>query len=760
MKPHAFRRRLLAPVLSCMLFAAGFVALRAWLHSPGRGLPYRDSFARANADEWKALGGTWELVDGMMRNDSDERGAKLMTGSPYWRNYSIEADVFLPGISGDAGLLIRSSNEEEGVNSYTGYYAGVRTIDDSLVLGRAEHGWTEANKHTPDPAGIRPFRWYHLKLLAYGCQIVMSVTTPTRAGASSLGVTDSDCIQSGRAGLRSYSSGGIWRNVVVRPATQADLAAMLADTSSGAESTQPILLSQDYASLEARRLQEQGQAEARSNTDTQSIASLRLTSFATPTTATVRGVVVLTAPRLFVQDSTGGAYIVPEPNAPLLKVGDEIEVSGQAHPGDFSSTLDHATVHVLWERTPMPPVSVTASQASTGQYDATFVEVRGRLTGKERGPDNTLILDLEEGPQSFRAILNPGRSDYLFSKLKLGSMLRLRGICAADPALTRNLTPFVLLLRSNEDLDVIAGPPWWSAGHVIAMIITGLLLALAGVVLYHRVENWRLRAILEERGRLAHEMHDTLAQSFAGIGFQLQAIRNGVPDEQGPLHQQLDLASELVRHSHQEARRSIATLRSENLDTEDVLAALDHCARSMVEGSAVEVVAEHRGDPRQMPLRIADTLYRIGQEAIANAVRHADPTRLAVRLIYNANSVCLEVEDNGRGFVQNNGLLGFGIRGMRRRAQSIAAGMRLESEQGTGTRVSVDAPLPPRRTLAAGLRLFAKYLMEHWDNIRTTRVRTANDRTTNDRTTNAGTSNARAAIVGSAGRADSDPYRG
>lgn len=740
MKPHALRRRLLVAALSCLFCVAVIVGLRAWLHSPLRGLPYRDSFARAHADEWKALGGTWELVDGMMRNDSNERGAKLVTGSPYWRNYSVEADIYLLGISGDAGLLIRSSNEEEGVNSYSGYYAGVRTIDNSLVLGRAEHGWTEVNKRDPDPAGIQPFRWYHLKLLAYECQIVMSVTTAGRTGAASLSATDSDCIESGRIGLRSYSSGGIWRNVVVRPATHDDLVAMLASTSNGAESAPPAQLSQDYASVEARRQQEQEQAEARSNADTQSIASLRLTSFATPTTATVRGVVVLTAPRLFVQDSTGGVYVVPEPSAPLLKVGDEIEVTGQAHPGDFSSTVDQATVHVLWERTPMPPVSVTASQASTGRYDATFIEVRGRLTRKERGPLNTLILDLDEGPQSFRAILNPGRSDSLFSKLKLGSMLRLRGICSVDPALTHNLTPFVLLLRSNEDLDVVAGPPWWSAGHVIAIVIAGLLLSLAGVVLYHRVENWRLRAILEERGRLAHEMHDTLAQSFAGIGFQLQAIRNGVPTEQGPLHQQLDLASELVRHSHQEARRSIATLRSDNLDTEDVLAALDHCARSMVQGSAVEVFAEHCGDPRQMPLRIADTLYRIGQEAIANAVRHADPTRLTVRLIYDTNSVCLEVEDNGRGFVQSKGLLGFGIRGMRRRAQSIAAGMRLESEPGAGTRISVNAPLPPRWTPAAGLRLFAKYLMEHWNNVRSSSTRTTNAR--------------------SAGQPDSHPYRG
>ncbi len=711
------RRRLLASLLVCLLLALGFAGLRAWLQNPRRGLPYHDSFARGNADEWKALGGTWELVDGMMRNESDERGAKLLTGSLYWRNYSIEADVYLLGISGDAGLVIRSGDEEEGVNSYTGYYAGVRTLDNSLVLGRAEHGWTEAVKKVSDPAGIRPFRWYHLKLLAYGCQIVTAVTPASQAQATTLGITDSDCIQSGRVGLRSYSSGGIWRNVEVRPATHQDLLAMLNSSASRGEPVSSDVLSQDFASIESRLQQ---QAEARSSTDTQSIASLRLASFTKPTTATVRGVVVLTAPVLFVQDSTGGVYI-PQPRAPLLKVGDEVEVTGEVHPGDFSSTLEHATVQVLWERTPMPPLSVTASQASTGKYDATFIEVHGRLAGKEHGPGNTLILDLDEGPQSFRAILNPGRSDYLFGKLKLNSTLRLRGICVVDPAFTHNLTPFVLLLRSNEDLDVIAGPPWWSAGHVIAIVITGLLLALAGVVLYHRVENWRLRAILDERGRLAHEMHDTLAQSFAGIGFQLQAIRNGVPQEQTALHQQLELASELVRHSHQEARRSIATLRREHLETEDVLAALGLCARSMVEGSPVQVVTERRGDQRPLPLRLADTLYRIGQEAIANAVRHADPTLLTVRLIYHANSICLEIEDNGKGFVRSSGLLGFGIRGMRRRAQSIVATMQLRSKPGAGTLVSVNAPLPPRATLASVLRRFWEYFLEHWINVRPAR---------------------------------------
>ena len=708
---RGLHRRFVIGSLGCILGVLALMGVRAYLHSPARGLPYRDSFANGKADEWKAFGGTWELVNSVMRNNSDDRGAKLITGSPYWRNYSIEADVYLLGVSGDAGLVLRSGDEEEGVNAYSGYYAGVRTLDNVLVLGRADHSWTEAPQQRVVPGGIRPFQWYHLKLLAYDCQIAVAVSPLPGGARTSFGVTDSDCIRSGRIGLRSYSSGGIWRNVVVRPVTHEDLVATLTGNGSPVQNVQEPVV-EDAEVLTSRRLFEEQQAMAGSNPTAQSIASLRLGSLARPAVVTVRGVVILTSPRLYVQDATGGLY-VNNPHPPPLKVGDEVEVTGEAHPEDFSSTLEQATVRVLWARTPVPPVSVTASQAATGKYDATFIEVRGRLTGKDRGPGNSLILDLDEGPQSFRAIMNPGRSDYLFTQLKPNSSLRLRGICVVDPALTRNLTPFVLLLRSNEDLDVIAGPPWWNAGHIIAILVAILILSLIGVSLYHRVENWRLRAILEERERLAHEMHDTLAQSFAGIGFQLQAIRNGLKEDMTTAQQQLKLASNLVRHSHEEARRSIATLRTEELESEDVLSALERCARRMVEGGEVRISSQKDGDQRALPLRTVDTLYRIGQEAIANAVRHAKPTLVMLRVAYREDSLCLEIEDDGIGFVQGGSQLGFGIRGMRRRAQSISATIQIQSTPGTGTRVKIEAPLPPRRTLFSWTKLVWKFAREH-----------------------------------------------
>ena len=691
-------RRLLVVVAG----ACGTILISAilWLiynSNPHHGLPYADSFAKSTADEWKAFGGTWATIDGAVRNDSDERGAKLITGSPYWTDYVLDADVKLLGQDGDAGVVIRSSDEELGVDSYSGYYAGLRTRDNRLILGRAEHGWSEF-RNTPVLGKVEAFRWYHLQVLALGCEIIASVTPlPRLEPPRVVAVRDRDCFRSGRIGLRSYSAGGVWKNVRVRVATPADEKAIRSDkpiedirgTQAVADSTSLFGSGSLPSLVEPQKLP--------AITQLQPINSLRTGPATNPATATVRGIVSLTTPAIYVQDSTGGVA-VDASSRPPLKTGDEVQVSGMVQPGPYSSSLTNATIQLLWAGTPLQPISVTASQAATGSFAAALVEVEGYLRSKGRGPANDIFLNLESGQQSFRAVIQDGRGDSAFLRLKLNSLLRLRGVCVVDRQYTHNLLPFVLLIQSVDDIETVAGPPWWSARNIVATAFGVLFLLFVIVFVFSRVEQWRLRAVLEERELLAHEMHDTLAQSFAGLGFQLQAIRNRMPKEMSILSEQLDLACELVRHSHQEARRNIALLRSDSIAQIGLTAALERCALAMLQSGDIDFHLSTLGDPSPLPLRISGTLFRIGQEALANSVRHASPSRIAISVVYEEDVVKVIIEDDGAGFLESEDQKGFGLRGMRRRAEAISADIEINSSPGAGTRVVVTAPLPRRLT--------------------------------------------------------------
>jgi signal transduction histidine kinase len=679
--------------VAVLLLAAG------WLHqrSPLRGLPYRDTFREGRADEWTAFGGTWELANGTIRNNSDERGAKLLTGSPQWQDYSVEADVMLLGLGGDAGLVIRSSGEEEGVDAYHGYYAGLRSIDDALAVGRADYGWSEIIfPLKPRGVTVLASQWYHLKLMAVGCTVATSMNRIGDDNLTVASVNDPNCIRAGRAGLRSYSSGGVWRNVLVQRATQQDLAQMLSRQHLAHAPVVPKAVDDASGLVVVPPLSQSNIPQALpSSPNTEPVSSLRFSSPSKSKTATIRGIVALTSPALFVQDSTGGVEVRPAQPEPL-KVGDEVEVTGKIEAREFSSALKEARVRVLWEGTPTPAVSVTATQAASGAFDATFIEVSGHLRRKSHGPDDTLVFNLDSGSQSFRVILNQGRGNSLYKNLALNSMLSIRGVAVMDPLYTQSTVPFALLARSSDDFEVLAGPPWWSAGHLVLMGICLLLLAFVANILYHRIESMRLQAVAEEREHLAYDMHDTLAQSVAGIGFQLEAIRMNTPDELQQVHGQLDLASELVRHSHAEARRSIDMLRPQQLDSKGLLSALTHTAERLVQGGNVQVIAHAVGEPRTLPLRLNDALYRLGQEALANAVRHANPQTLEITLHYHDSAVTLTVSDDGAGFAHETAAQGFGVQGMRKRAASIAATLEIFSTAGRGTQVVIAAPLAPR----------------------------------------------------------------
>jgi Histidine kinase len=688
-------------LLAALLVLGAAAWFLIYYRSPTRGLPYKDSFQTGSSDEWTAYGGTWRDALGAMRNESDERGAKLMTGSFWWRDYTVTTDVELLGQQGDAGVILRGSDEEQGVDSYTGYYVGLRSNDGSLIVGLAQHGWVQL-AGTAVPGGVHPFHWYRLRATVQGCRVSGVAVDSESGDTTSISVVDrANCFQRGRVGIRSHSSGGAWKNFAV---TRVDTAGLSPATEKpGAEHIARIPYAIDEPVLNGPngrnpRGAESAQEVPVKSAPAETIASLKLDRRKARTTI-LRGTVVLTSPRLYVQDTTGGAAVVG-PELPDLKLGDEVEAQGEVDLRGYSLTLRDAQVRLLWARAPLPPVAVTASQAATGAYDAMFIEVDGLLAHRSSAPDGSLQLDLTSVGQSFRAVVDPGRSSASLRNLAAQSRLRLRGVCVVDPEFTGNLHPFFLLVPSADDIEVLAGPPWWSARSLALFGLGAIILLLLCLLLYIRIDHWRLKAVLDERERIAHEMHDSLAQSFVGIGFQLQAIGNGVRRDMPEVNHQLELASELVRHSHEEARRSLMTLRREFLESEPLHTALERFARGMVERGAVEVHLDVSGEENGLPLALKDALFRIGQEAIANSLRHGSPSVISIGTEYASTAISMTIQDNGVGFDQASPVRGFGLQGMRKRAEGIAATLDVTSSPGLGTRVQVKAPVPSRLPLS------------------------------------------------------------
>lgn len=692
MRHPRLSRRVLAAVLATTALALALAAAVVYRSVTRTGPMDRRVISLENQEDWQAFGGTWQYADGILTNNSDERGAKLMTGPGYWTNYSLEADVLLLGQYGDAGLIIRSSDEETGVDAYHGYMAGIRDLDNTLMMGRADYGWKEYAAKRVVPR-VFAEHWYHLKFLAVDCDFAVNATAQN-GEATTLAIHDPNCIKSGRFGVKSYNTGAQWRNMEIRPATRADLTAMIG--SAQPQVAIPERLPTGMAPAPYERFLEPIERDVqahRSEVSAQAISSLRLLSPDMPTPVTVHGVVTLTAPLLYIQDSTGGVAISSSHPHPPLQIGDEIEVRGDAYLRDFSSELRNAEIRRLWSHTPVSPVAVAASQAATGAFDAQYVEVDGRLEDKHDGGNGAEILTLYDESQSFMALV-VGRGPQL-KNLKEKSKLRLRGVCVTDPKFTHDITAFSLLLPSPGDIEVLEGPPWWNTAHIIEVALAAILLALVVMTGLVLVERWRMQAVLDERQRLAHEMHDTLAQSFAGLGFQLQAIRDDVEDGID-ITPQLELAQGMVRNSHEEARRSISALRPEHLESIGLLSALEECARRMVsQSSSIEIKSHVQGSPLNIPLRVSDTLLRIGYEAIANVVRHAHCSQLTISLLYGRSNVEMIIVDNGAGFIVSSESAGFGIRGMHKRADSISAQFRVDSSPGRGTAVHVVAALPP-----------------------------------------------------------------
>ncbi|MGG6241900.1 PAS domain S-box protein [Nodosilinea sp. AN01ver1] len=232
-----------------------------------------------------------------------------------------------------------------------------------------------------------------------------------------------------------------------------------------------------------------------------------------------------------------------------------------------------------------------------------------------------------------------------------------------------------------------------SVGKIVAWNESGEPLRALGV--YTDIDNYKraeAASILEERNRMAREIHDTLAQAFTGILAQVGAANQVLTDDVEATQAHLDLIKELARTGLCEARRSVIALRPQLLEEGSLQSAL-HRLVTQIRAAANDTTLyyEVKGATYALPTEVESNLLRMGQEALTNAIRYANADEIRVELAYDRDQFCLRVKDNGQGFGVGSisASEGFGLLGMSERAERIGAQLTIRSQPGQGTEIIV-----------------------------------------------------------------------
>lgn len=208
----------------------------------------------------------------------------------------------------------------------------------------------------------------------------------------------------------------------------------------------------------------------------------------------------------------------------------------------------------------------------------------------------------------------------------------------------------------------------------------------------------REAGILDERQRMARDIHDTVAQGLAGIIAQLHAADGTDDDAQRRRH--LDSAADLARESLAEARRTVQAIGPPTLDSAQLPEALAEVAAKWAEANGVPVELVTTGDAKPMHPEIEVTLLRVTQEALQNTSKHGRAARVGITLSYMEDQLALDVRDDGIGFEPAKTKAakgsGYGLAAMRQRVGRLAGSLSIESEPGSGTVVSAIVPAVPQ----------------------------------------------------------------
>ncbi len=208
----------------------------------------------------------------------------------------------------------------------------------------------------------------------------------------------------------------------------------------------------------------------------------------------------------------------------------------------------------------------------------------------------------------------------------------------------------------------------------------------------------RQAGVLEERARLAREIHDTLAQGLTSIVMHLEAAEQALPVNQATASQHLDQARGAARDNLAEARRFVWALQPQALERDALPSALERVAQHWTDESHIPAAVSVTGSAYPLPPEFEVTLLRAAQEALANVSKHAHARQATLTLSYMGDRVMMDVNDDGVGFdltqiSSTQETESYGLAGMRQRVERLGGHLSIESEAGAGTTLVLEIPV-------------------------------------------------------------------
>ena len=401
---------------------------------------------------------------------------------------------------------------------------------------------------------------------------------------------------------------------------------------------------------------------------------------------------------LYLKDGVNGGARIETEQASHVRPGDLVDVVGFPAITPGKPILRNAVFRVVGSEAEPAPGIVAAGNVLTPENDAELVRVQGQFLSVLTTPTERVLV-LKMGETVFDAGLDKNTDDGALNGIRPGSLVSITGVYSyqAGPP-----PSFRLLLRSPRDIVLVAAAPWWTLRHTLVMVMMLTLAAGVGGVWLKtmaRRKRQQYHAVLMERSRVARELHDTLEQGLTGISLQLEAVAATLQTSPDSARQSLDVARQMLRYSLEETHRSVMDLRSLALESRDLPGALTDLAKQMTLGSVTSAEVRVEGQPRRLDAAQEHHLLRIGLEALTNALKHANSTRIDIELRFREAETDLIVRDNGRGLGHvEDDLPGdhFGLQGVRERVNKLGGVLRLNSRPGEGTQLAVTVPARQR----------------------------------------------------------------